>query len=69
MNVQVFFQSPGKFLFVIWNLDAKSYTKFVTLRSFFQNSQKRKKKLKKIKMDSKKSINSFEKKDRSPDYV
>ena len=46
--------SPGKFLCVMWNHVATTYLKFVTWRSFFVN-----KKIEKIHVDSKKSINSL----------
>ena len=59
VNVQLLVQSSGKFLCVIWNLGSKTYPKFVTLRSFFKIF-KHVKKIEKIKIGSKKSINSFE---------
>ena len=67
ITVQLLVQSPGKFVYMIWNLSTKTYPKFVTSRSllrifkfFFKNVNK----IEKIQIDSKKSVNSFETKKR-----
>ena len=56
--VKLLAPSPGKFICVIWNLVTKTYSKFITLRSFwtFLNFVK---KIEIIYMNSEKSINSF----------
>ena len=60
--MQLLVESPGNLLYVIWNLGTKTYPKFVIFCSFFKifNDVK---KIEKIQIDFKKSINSFEMKE------
>ena len=56
-SVKLLVQSPENFLCVIWNLDTKKISKIRKVTIIFQNVEK---KIEKIVMDSKKSIDSFE---------
>ena len=56
--MQLLVQSPEKFSCVIWNLHTKTYPQFVMLRSYFEIFKNEK--IEKIRIDSKKSINSFQ---------
>ena len=71
--MQLLVQSLRQILWAKWNLVTKTYPKFVMLSLYFRILKKNfenVKKIEKIHMNSKKSINSFQiKKDRSPDYL